>query len=64
MVEVTNFRSRINRILKKNPSLKNYIDAEYQDIYQDATKAMKLLFKIPEDNFVELAQIMQEDYFG
>ncbi len=64
MVEVTNFRSRINRILKKNPSLKNYLDAEYNDIYQDATKAMKLLFKMPEDNFVELAQIMQEDYFG
>ena len=64
MVEVTNFRSRINRILKKNPSLKNYLDAEYEDIYQDATKAMKLLFKMPEDNYVELEQIMQEDYFG
>ena len=64
MVEVTNFRSRINRIIKKNPSLKNYLDAEYKDIYQDAIKAMKLLFKMPEDNFVQLKEIMQEDYFG
>jgi hypothetical protein len=64
MVEVTNFRSRINRIFKKNPSLKNYLDAEYQDIYQDATKAMKLLFKMPENNFIELEQILQDDYFG
>ena len=64
MVEITNFRSRINRILKKNPSLKNYLGAEYNDIYQDATKAMKLLFEMPEDNFVQLNLIMQEDYFG
>ena len=64
MVEITNFRSRINRILKKNPSLKNYLGSEYNDIYQDAIKAMKLLFKMPEDNFVELHLIMQDDYFG
>ena len=64
MVEITNFRSRINRILKKNPSLKNYLNNEYQDIYQDATKAMKFLFEMPEDNFVEIERIMQEDYFG
>ena len=64
MVEVTSFRSRINRILKKNPSLKNYLNTEYQDIYQDATKSMKLLFEMPEDNFIELDLIMQEDYFG
>lgn len=64
MVEITNFRSRINRIIKKNPSLKNYLNNEYQDIYQDATKAMKLLFEMPEDNFVEIERIMQEDYFG
>ena len=64
MVEVTNFRSRINRILKKNPSLRNYLITEYSDIYQDATKAMVLLFEIPEDELIELDQTMQEDYFG
>lgn len=64
MAEVSNFRSRINRILKKNPSLKNYLASEYSDIYQDATKAMKLLFEMPENNFVDLETIMQDDYFG
>ena len=31
--EVVNFRNRINRILKKNSSLKNYLKSEYGDIY-------------------------------
>ena len=64
MAEVSNFRSRINRILKKNPSLKNYLAGEYNDLFYDATKAMKLLFEIPKDNFLDLQTIMQEDYFG
>ena len=64
MVEVTNFRSRINRILKKNPSLKNYLALEYSDIYQDAVKAMKLLFEIPQNELIELEQIVQDDFFG
>ncbi|MGB3404417.1 MAG: DUF29 domain-containing protein [Microcoleaceae cyanobacterium] len=64
MAEVSNFRSRINRILKKNPSLKNYLSSEYRDIYKDSTKAMKLLFIIPDDNFIELETIMREDYYG
>ncbi|BAZ44311.1 hypothetical protein NIES4102_13190 [Chondrocystis sp. NIES-4102] len=34
--EVVNFRNRINRIIKKNPSLKNYLKSEYFDLYQDA----------------------------
>ena len=64
MVEVTNFRSRINRILKKNPSLKNYLASEYLDIYRDAVKAMKLLFEIPQNESIALEQIMQDSYFG
>ncbi|MEL6909023.1 MAG: DUF29 domain-containing protein [Cyanobacteria bacterium J06631_6] len=64
MAEVSNFRSRINRILKKNPSLKNYLASEYKDLYQDAAKAMSLLFIMPENNFIELKTIMQDNYFG
>ena len=64
MAEVSNFRSRINRIFKKNPSLKKYLASEYSDIYQDASKAMKLLFEMPENNFVDLETIMQDVYFG
>ncbi|WP_040897859.1 DUF29 domain-containing protein [Xenococcus sp. PCC 7305] len=64
MQEVTNFRNRINRILKKNPSLSNYLKAEYSDLYQDAISTMSFDFDIPEDNFVEVQQIMESDYFG
>ena len=64
MQEVTNFRNRINRILKKNPSLKNYLAAEYSDIYQDAVKVMKFQFEIPNDNFVPLDKIMEENFYG
>jgi hypothetical protein len=62
--EVTNFRNRINRILKKNPSLRNYLASEYQDIYQDAIKVMKFQFVIPEDSLIELDRLMDENYFG
>ena len=62
--EVVNFRNRIKRILKKNPSLYNYLKSEYFDIYQDAIATMVFDFAIPEDNFVEIEQIMQDDYFG
>jgi hypothetical protein len=61
MTEVVNFRGRINRILKKNPSLKNYLATEYDDIYQDAVKAMKFQFHLPDDCFVSLQKIMTED---
>ncbi len=64
MREVTNFRNRIKRILKKNPSLHNYLKAEYSDIYQDAIATMLFDFDIPEDSFVEVEQIMDKDYFG
>ncbi len=62
--EVVNFRNRIKRILKKNPSLKNYLKSEYADLYQDAISTMVFDFEIPEDSFVEVEQIMQNDYFG
>ena len=64
MKEVANFRKSIKRILKKNPSLKNYLAEEYKDIYQDAVDIMRFDFDIPDDNFIALEQIMNEDYFG
>ena len=64
MQEVTNFRNRINRILKKNPSLKNYLADEYQDIYLDAIAVMKFQFEIPQDNFIDLLTILEKDFYG
>ncbi len=64
MSEVSNFRNRIKRILKKNPSLKNYLAEEYEDIYKDAVKNMSFEFDIPKDRCFELEEIMQEDLFN
>ena len=64
MREVTNFRNRIKRILKKNPSLNHYLKTEYPDIYQDAISTMSFDFDIPKGNFVEVEQIMKSNYFG
>lgn len=64
MKEVTNFRNQINRTLKKNPSLKNYLKDEYQDIFADAVKVMKYDFNIPEGDFIILDLMMAEDFFG
>lgn len=56
------FCNRIKRI--KNPSLKNYLQSEYHDLYQDAIATMMFDFEIPPDSFVEVEQILQDGYFG
>jgi hypothetical protein len=62
--KVVNFRNRINRLLKKNPSLKNYLTSEYIDNYQDAIAAMSEKFDIPDDSMISVNEIMKKDYFG
>ena len=62
--EVNNFRNRINRILTKNPSLKNYLAGEYRDLYRDAVETMRFNFDIPDDSFIELDRIMDKKFFG
>ena len=36
----------------------------YPDIFQDAVKSWRIEFDIPDNSFVELDRVMQEDYFG
>ncbi len=62
--EVVNFRYEIKQILKESPSLKNYLQQNYQDWYVNSVKAMQREFVIPDDNFVPSEIIMSEDYFG
>ena len=63
-VEVVNFRNRIFRLLDRSPSLKNYMENIYTKIFKDAVSAQQIEFIIPEDNFIELKQILKKDYFG
>jgi len=50
--------------LKKNPSLNNYLVEEYSDIFQDAVTVVSCDFDVPEGSFIQLQQIMSEDYSG
>ena len=63
-VEVNNFRNRINRLLKQNPSYQNYMAEVYPDIFRDTVKSWRIEFEIPDNSFIELDRIMQENYFG
>ena len=62
--EVVNFRYEITQILKESPSLRNYLQQNYQDWYVNSVKAMQREFTIPDDNFVSSEIIMNENYFG
>ena len=62
--EVVNFRYQIKQILKESPSLKNYLQQNYQDWHKNSVRAMGEEFDIPDDNFVPLEMIIKEDYFG
>lgn len=62
--EVINFRYEIKQILKESPSLKNYLQQNYQDWYLNSVKAMKREFDIPSDSLISLETIMNEDYFA
>jgi hypothetical protein len=62
--EVVNFRNRIKRILKKNPSLNNYLIEVYSDIYEDAIATMSEQFHIPLNETIELEKVLKNDYFG
>ena len=36
----------------------------YAEVYRDAVDSRKIEFDIPEDNFIDLEQILKKDYFG
>ena len=63
-VEVVNFRNRIFRLLDRSPSLKKYMEEIYPKIFDDAVSAQQIEFTIPQNNFIELTQILEKDYFG
>ena len=63
-VEVRNFRTRLRRLLKRNPSLRKYMEDVYDDIYRETVKTWQIEFDIPEDDFIALMEIMDEEYFG
>ena len=63
-VEVVNFRKRIQRLLKRSPSLKTYMEEVYPEIYQDVVDTWQIEFDIPKKTSIFLEEILAKDYFG
>jgi hypothetical protein len=61
---VANFRNQIKRLLKRNPSFKNYLEEIYPEIFVEVLQVRSLEFDIPDHVFIELEVIMQLNYFG
>jgi hypothetical protein len=62
-VEIINFRRRIKRLIKQNPSFKPLLTQMYPEVFQDVIDAWKVEFDIPDNSYIELEQILKEDYF-
>ena len=65
-IEVINFRTQIANILEDSPSLKNYLAENYRQWYEQSYQKYQkgILFKMPSFEYVELKQLIQDDYFG
>ncbi|MBW4535814.1 MAG: DUF29 domain-containing protein [Pleurocapsa minor HA4230-MV1] len=64
-VEVINFRQRLKRLLKQNPSFNRLLAEIYPEIFQNAVNAWRVEFEIPADTcFIELEQMLKDDFFG
>jgi Domain of unknown function DUF29 len=63
-VKIINFRRRIKRLIKQNPSFNSLLAEIYPEVFQDVVDAWKIEFDIPEGScFIKLEQILAEDYF-
>ena len=65
-VEIINFRTQIANILEDSPSLKNYLAVNYRQWYEQSYQKYQkgILFKMPSFEYIELEQLVQDDYFG
>ncbi len=63
-LEVSNFRDEILDILADSPSLKNYLETNYDVWYQKSADKKKLGFDLPEHEQISIDEILDENYFG
>ena len=62
--EVNAFRDSVNKIISKNPSLKNYLIQEYSDNFKSAKRRVGESFYIPEDYYIDLDRVLDLDFYG
>lgn len=62
--EIINFRRRIKRLIKQNPSFMTLSAEIYPEIFQDMIDVCSAEFDISQEScFISLEQILDEDYF-
>ncbi len=62
--EINNFRNQIKKIIKRSPSLKNYLVEIYLETYQDALESKRFEFDIPDHQPIPLEKVLDKEYFG
>lgn len=63
-IVVLNSRNSVQELIKRNPSLKRYMERIYPEVYQNALKAVNLEFYVPRNSSIELNQILTKSFFG
>ena len=61
--EATNFRNQIDRLLKRSPSLRNYMSEVYLELYENAIESRSKIFDIPEHKPLPLEKILDKNFF-
>lgn len=56
--EIINFRNRINRLIKRSPSLKKHLEEIYLEIYEDAIESKSEEFNIPQHEPIPLEKML------
>ena len=64
IIEVSNFRDNIIDILEDSPSLKNYLQENYDDWYDKSVKRVSRVFTVPKNDKIVLSELLSEEYFG
>lgn len=63
-LEVSNFRDNILDILTDSPSLKNYLEQNYEDWYAKSVKRVGQVFEVSDLFKIELTELLSLEYFG
>ena len=61
--EVVNFRILLKRRLKESPSLKAKLDKIYEEIFPGCQQSVQQLFDLPEQIYLDLEQVLDEEWF-
>ena len=61
--EIRNFRAQIEKIIRKNPALKNKLETIWTEIYPVRISVMSELFSIPDTVNISLDNALSNDWF-